>query len=671
MKKVILSLIAGFFGITAINAQTFTSGAFTLVDYGNKVCALQVNGLNPANINGMFGLESVTLNLTHPADNTLTISLVSPNGVTLTTLYSGNGMGGGANFINTVFTETAPTSITAGTPPFTGSFKAAQSLTAVNNGQAGNGIWNLYVYDGSSDGLVGNISSWSLTFGNNPAAAISSSNLPIVIITGPTNDTHSARMGIISNPNGQRNHITDPFNAYNNKISYFPRGQSSLTFEQQQYKVETFNSAGVELDTVLLGMPAEHEWVLYDPYNDKTLLRNVLMYGLARGEGEWAPRTQFCEVIINGDYKGVYVLLEYIKRDGKRVNVSKLDLDDNVGDSLTGGYIFKTDWDGGVDDFQTAHGLSFGIHYPKAITPTQSNYLHQYIDSLENALYGPNFADPVNGYSKYMDVGSFIDFMIWAEVAYNQDTYHASTYYHKEKITKDHGQIKAGPIWDFNFGFGISPWYGDVYQGWIYQQGMNWQTQMSLDTNFQNKVKCRWLWLRSKSLNLVNVNHYIDSMVVVLNESMLRHFNRYPIMGVPCCYNNLGASPLPQDYAGEIAYLKNWMQNRIAFLDANWYGKCYSVGIDNQPIAEEALFYAYPNPFSDMITLNYFLNESAALTLEMYDQQGRLVSRMDLGRVEQGDHTEQLSGYDALPAGIYLLKLNGSQKAYCKTIVKQ
>jgi len=79
------------------------------------------------------------------------------------------------------------------------------------------------------------------------------------------------------------------------------------------------------------------------PYSDKSVIRNVLAYQLSNDIGQYASRTRFCELVLNGDYQGVYVLMEKIKRDNNRVNISKLNPDDIPGDQLTGGYIIKVE----------------------------------------------------------------------------------------------------------------------------------------------------------------------------------------------------------------------------------------------------------------------------------------------------------------------------------------
>ena len=118
---------------------------------------------------------------------------------------------------------------------------------------------------------------------------------------------------------------------------------SLIGIPKKQYALETQDDLGNNLNVPLLGMPAENDWILYAPYSDKSLIRNVLAYKLSWDVGRYASRTRLCELVLNGDYRGLYVLMEKIKRDKNRVDISTLNPDEITGDDLTGGYIIKID----------------------------------------------------------------------------------------------------------------------------------------------------------------------------------------------------------------------------------------------------------------------------------------------------------------------------------------
>ena len=145
------------------------------------------------------------------------------------------------------------------------------------------------------------------------------SNLPIIVIsTNRNNIVDDPRiisdMGIIYN-HSNLNNLSDPYNNYNGPISIELRGSSSQdVFPKKSYSLETQTLNGDNNNVSLLGMPKENDWILYGAYSDKTLLRNNLTYKLARQMGHYAPKSMYCELFINTEYLGIYMLTEKIKQ---------------------------------------------------------------------------------------------------------------------------------------------------------------------------------------------------------------------------------------------------------------------------------------------------------------------------------------------------------------------
>ena len=426
-----------------------------------------------------------------------------------------------------------------------------------------------------------------------PPLIFTTSNLPIVVInTNGQTIVDDPRivcdMGIIDNGFGTINSINDPFNDYNGKISIEYRGSSSQTFPKKPYALETQDSIGNNNNVSLLGMPIENDWILYAPYSDKALMRNFLTFDLGRKMGHYSPRTVYCELVINGDYKGIYILMEKIKRDKDRVDIAKLDTDDLAGDSLTGGYIIKVDkytGTGGVDwlsDFPNISGGSLYIqyHYPEAtaLQPQQLNYIEQYVDSFEYALNGLNFADTSIGYAKYIDINSFIDFYIINEISKNIDGYRLSTYMHKDKQSKG-GKLTMGPFWDFNLAFGNADYCnGGITSGWEVNGGCGgnnpfWFERLLDDTIYENKLKCRWEYLREKSFHQDSLFNFIDSMALYLNDAQQRNFQQWPSLGTYVWPNFY----VGNTYQDELIFFKTWIGDRLVWIDNNLSGNCYEI----------------------------------------------------------------------------------------------
>ena len=362
------------------------------------------------------------------------------------------------------------------------------------------------------------------------------------------------------------------------------RGSSSQFFEKKSYGVETWDANNEDIDTDLGGFPEEEDWILYGPFSDKSLIRNVLIFQLSNAIGMYGSRTDFYEVTINDKFLGTYVLMEKIKRDKNRVNISK-----NLDDDISGGYIIKIDKppDEGYTSansfsskFDTrgsyvgASDIKFLYTYPKSseISNDQKNYIKNYINDFEEALLSSNFQDPELGYQKYIDIDSFVDFLILNEISKNIDAYRISTFMHKDKNQK----LKMGPIWDFNLGFGnVNYCDAEITSGWSYKfndvcGGDNWKVpfwwnRLFEDPAFVSKLKNRWSDLRTNILSDQNLQDRIDEITNFLIEhnAPRRNFDKWTIIGKYVWPNNY----IGNNYGEEISYLKNWLEKRVKWMD--------------------------------------------------------------------------------------------------------
>ena len=525
-----------------------------------------------------------------------------------------------------------------------------------------------------------------------------SSNLPIIAINTGTqtiiNGTKiTADMGIIYNGFGVRNYVADPKNHYNGKIGIEIRGQSSAGFPQQQYNVETRDVLGNNLNVSIFGMSAENDWVLYAPYNDKTLMRNVITYQLARDMGRWAARTRFCEVTINGEYRGVYVFMEKIKRDSARVDVKKMTNLYNSGDSLTGGYIFNIDkdtptWYSSIAPNSLGSPISgkqvgFTIQYPDLVDATtqQKNYLKSYVDSFEIALNSSNFQDPLIGYRKFAVVKSFVDFFIINEVTRNVDGYRLSTFLHKDRNSKG-GQIKAGPVWDFNLGLNNANYCnGSDTSGWAYNfnnicPNDNWVVpfwwdKLVADSSFSSKLYCKYTDLRTNLLDTLVLFAKIDSMASEVNEAQARHFGKFPILGVYVWPN---PAPYPASFNAEIRSMKTWIYNRLLWMDSNMYGTgpcSVPIVTDVEDKNSEINAYIYPNPFINNIHFELNIPKGENYQIALYDAQGKLITILTKDYFEKDEFgfNWNFSKYN-LSAGLYFLQVKGETSIKNFRIIK-
>ena len=514
------------------------------------------------------------------------------------------------------------------------------------------------------------------------------SNLPIVVITQPSgqfiNDLTRivCDMGVIDNGPGIRNYMVNPYNNYNGKIAIEVRGSTSQQYPKKSYGFETQDLLGANNNVPLLGLPIENDWILYGPYPDKTLLRDVLTYDLSRKFGNYASNWRFCELVIDGEYRGVYILLERIKRDNDRVNIARLDADDLAGDSLTGGYIVKVDkltgevgysW---TSNYNTEVVMQF--HDPEfdQLNPIQASYMENFIGEFEDVIWGPQFDDPLVGYSNYIETTSFYDFFILQELGRTVDGYRSSSFMHKGKTSGAwNGKLIAGPMWDFNLSYGNADYCNaNLTTGWQYNFDEVcdftsaipfWWEKLLASNSYKNGLKCRWEELRKGPLQTDSINYFIDSMANYLQEGRIRNFEKWPIIGVYVNWNSF----VGNTYQEDLNFLKTYIEERSIWIDNNLTGIC-DLAVEEKKFTPE---YAkiWPNPINDYGYIGFTLFEPGKISLELIDIAGRKIKTENFGLKTQGEHAVALD-LSTVSEGnyIYILKNSGQQFATGKVIVR-
>lgn len=513
----------------------------------------------------------------------------------------------------------------------------------------------------------------NLTISSFAQVNFSSSKIPIIVINTDSLEIADeyrivANMGVINNRLGEVNYISDSFNAYYGQISIETRGSTSQSFPKKSYGFETQDCDNNSINVSLLGMPKENDWILYAPYSDKSLIRNILTYKLSSELGHYAPRTKLCELILNGEYRGVYVLIEKIKRDPKRVNISKLQAEEISGDELTGGYIIKIDKNTGSTGttWETEiGGIGFKYEYPEydQILPEQKEYIKTYIDSFELALTSDHYMDVDSGYRKYINVNSFVDFFIINELTKNIDGYFLSTFFFKDKASLG-GKLTMGPVWDFNLAFGNANYNaGSITEGFqiIVNPSPWWWDRLLQDETFVENIKNRWCTIRGEQFRTEKITAIIDSLSLLLDESQQRNFTKWDIIGKHVWPN----SYVGDSYEDEIGFLKTWTLNRLRWLDDSL--SCPTNIIEHPKYYETSVF---PNPFSNNFSYHFSLKEPGNISLILYDINGVQITKIvDEVTYITGTHTIDYCS-SAIPSSIYIvvLKVNGETVSRKKLI---
>ncbi|MEN8680951.1 MAG: CotH kinase family protein [Akkermansiaceae bacterium] len=364
------------------------------------------------------------------------------------------------------------------------------------------------------------------------------------------------------------------------------RGSSSAwLFPKKQYRFETWDDKGNDYDVSLFGLPAESDWVLNAPWSDKSMMRNQIAYGQGARMGDYSPRTRHFELFFNPDggsvgmehYQGIYLLVERIKISNERLDLSKLDPADTEEPDISGGYILRKDRVGSGDRSITTNieRVQLLFHEPDAPNTAQINYMRDYLNDFEDALHGPDFADPEVGFRAFIDEDSFIDQHLLTEGMRNADGYRLSTYFHKDR----NGLLKAGPGWDFNLGLGNASFNRAQFpDGWHYEDvdpnrflpPYYWYQEMFRDPAFELAYWDRYFQLRENQWDIPTFMGGINDLAGVLSEEATdREFERWPTLGV----NTYANAPGFRDrltYQAEVDDLTDFLTSRLLWMDTQF-----------------------------------------------------------------------------------------------------
>jgi len=441
------------------------------------------------------------------------------------------------------------------------------------------------------------------------AQILTDSNLPIVVIETdggvpiPDEPRVMGTMKIIWHQDGSRNYLSDIDNPaylnYDGRISIEVRGSTSQQFfDKKPYGLTTLQADNVTNNNVsLLGMPKENDWILNSLAFDQTGLRDVLSYELFERLGQYAVRRVYCEVMVNGDYKGLYVFMEKIKVDDDRVNIAKMDDSCNNYPEVSGGYITKADKPNGdpvawsMEEYGNGWWPSytdFIHHYPKPenVTLAQNNYIYGVFTNLATVANRHDTSVSM-GIPSVIDIPSFVDFMLVAEYSSNVDVYSLSTFFHKDR----NGKLRAGPVWDYNLTYGYDAFGSrSRYDVWQFNNQDNngpkfWRDLFNTDL-YRCYLARRWFEQTAPGMPLSYefVCNRMDEIDVLITEAIGRDNQRWHNM------------TQHDQWMGD---MKNWIQLRVNWLNQNIgpYEGCADV--DLPPLVISKIHY-HPQDYWDI-----------------------------------------------------------------------
>ena len=324
------------------------------------------------------------------------------------------------------------------------------------------------------------------------------------------------------------------------------RGNSTWTFPKKPYQIRFEDKQSI------LGMAKDKKWILLANYSDKTMLRNEVAFNLSRFSNlDWTPDSRSVELYINHEYVGVYQIVQKVEETSNRVNIGN------------DGYLLEVDQLSRLDEddvYFESNNYLFNIKEPKLDAgDDEYNIINEYIQLTENTLLRDNFTDPVEGYEKYIDVASFIDWYLINEITKNNDAIFFSSVF-MNYIPG--GKLKMGPVWDYDISLGNINFNNNETTDGFWIKNATWYARLFEDPNFVSKVKSRFNYFyNNKNIFL----EQIDSSALSLSQAQARNFSTWPILGTYVWPNNVYFPT----YNEEVVYLKEWLNERLEWLNEN------------------------------------------------------------------------------------------------------
>jgi hypothetical protein len=330
------------------------------------------------------------------------------------------------------------------------------------------------------------------------------------------------------------------------------RGNSTWELPKKPYRLKTFKSISIG------GMPSSKHWALLANFEDKSASRTKLASDLANYLGViYAPRSIPVELVLNGEHVGAYELIEVVKIDPKRIDITTINTKNDI---TSGGAIFELNLRRDETyNFNTNENVPISIKEPDDlnaktddISSKHFNYLVNILNTAEGVLYSNDFADTSKGYAKYFNVNAAISWYLTEEILKKIDVGEYSVF--KYIDTKNKNKITYGPIWDFDLSAGVR----EGPTGFKVKVENAWMRRFFEDPSFEKLVKSKWsssrAGLLTNMISSINQNARKLKASQAVNAAIWESFLR----------------PDDKSFSDDINYLKAWLYERVQWLDAQW-----------------------------------------------------------------------------------------------------
>lgn len=327
------------------------------------------------------------------------------------------------------------------------------------------------------------------------------------------------------------------------------RGNTSWTnYNKKPYRFK------LNLGIKLLDMPKSKNYCLLAHAEDQNaFLRNTTGYKVSQLMNlAYTPDRRAVELVLNGQYLGVYFLSETVRVDKDRVAITK-QLDDETDASLiTGGWLLEIDNADDPEQVKITEGngnvARFTHKLPESLSSAQNDYILGQLNAINSAVYSTD--KNATEWQNYINLDTIARYYIVQEVLDNYEAFNSNTYLYKQRGNENIWSF--GPVWDFTAA------YRRDNQQFIYQNNelqQVWIAEIAKFPAFQAKV--RELWAQFYTNQYPTISSYLDSFVSTMSTAIATDYQRWPAYGTA---NSTTA----------LSQFKSLLDKRVQWLNEQW-----------------------------------------------------------------------------------------------------
>ena len=401
-----------------------------------------------------------------------------------------------------------------------------------------------------------------------------SGSLPVIYINTQDSVTISSKDYYI-NGNLWIDDALEPLGSSEEPLAIEVKGRGNWTWKNSDKKPYKIKFADKQSP---LGLDRSRHFVLLTHYNDFSgYLRSAIGFEMSRLLNmPYTPTQVPVELVLNGDYVGLYFLCEKIRVDNGRVDIMEQAANETIPDNVTGGWLLELTDDGNVviDQYENNDPANsrFTIvtQSPEVLSQVQRDYIHNLLRSADSCVHVLDKSD--SGWEQILDIGTLACFYVIHEVMENVEAFSGSLFMFKDLGWDE--KIKFGPVWDFDNSFFQESTTSDHFIfDYDSQFPFLWIKEIFKFPHFQQEVRAVWHEFCEKHVldRLISYAWQWRALIAKAEQQDLLRWFSYASSHTP---------DKPQEYINVISKKVAWLNKQWGIIgDVNMDGAVTSADI--------------------------------------------------------------------------------------------